>query len=125
LARDFPATQIIVNHTALPSNRSVEGLRARHAALVGLARAPNVALTISGLGLPGEPWLAANNVPVIRDAIILFGAGRCLFASNYPVDSMAGSFNAIMDGFPQAIADRPEAERRQLLHDSATRLYRM
>lgn len=124
LARDFPTTQIIVNHTALPADRSVEGLRAWRAALAGLARAPNVALKISGLGLPGQPWRAAANVPVIRDAITLFGADRCLFASNYPVDSLVGSFDAIMDGFLQAIADRPETERRQLLHDNAARLYR-
>lgn len=124
LARDFPETQIIVNHTALPADRSVEGLRAWRAALAGLARAPNVALKISGLGLPGQPWPAAANVAVIRDAITLFGADRCLFASNYPVDSLVGSFDAIMDGFLLAIADRPEAERRQLLHDNAARLYR-
>ncbi|MCI0755441.1 NAD(P)-binding domain-containing protein [Teichococcus vastitatis] len=125
LARDFPETQIIVNHTALPSDRSIEGLRAWRAALAGLARAPNVALKISGLGLPDQPWRAALNVPVIRDAITLFGADRCLFASNYPVDSLAGSFDVIMDGFLQAIADRTEAERRQLLHDNAVRLYRL
>ncbi|WP_424140039.1 NAD(P)-binding domain-containing protein [Roseomonas chloroacetimidivorans] len=125
LARDFPETQIIVNHTALPADRSVEGLRAWRAALAGLARAPNVALKISGLGVPGEPWRAASNVPIIRDAVTIFGAERCLFASNYPVDSLVGSFDAIIDGFLQAIYDRPEAEQRQLLHDNAVRLYRM
>jgi 3-hydroxyisobutyrate dehydrogenase-like beta-hydroxyacid dehydrogenase/predicted TIM-barrel fold metal-dependent hydrolase len=125
LARDFPATQIIVNHTALPADRSVEGLRAWRAALAGLARAPNVALKISGLGLAGEPWPLAGNRAVIRDAIALFGADRCLFASNYPVDSLVGSFDTIMAGFMQAIADRPEPEQRQLLHDNAARLYRL
>ncbi|MCG7364189.1 amidohydrolase family protein [Roseomonas sp. ACRSG] len=125
LARDFPGTQVIVNHTGLPADRSPEALRAWRGALEALAYAPNVALKISGLGLPGQPWRAAANVPVIRDAIAVFGPGRCLFASNFPVDSLTGSFDAIVDGFLQATAGRSEAERRALLHDNAARIYRL
>ena len=125
LARDFPCTQIIVNHTGLPADRSPEALRAWRGALEALARAPNVALKVSGLGLPGQPWRAAINLPVIRDAITVFGPDRCMFASNFPVDRLTGSFDAILDGFLQAIADRSEAERRALLHDNAVRIYRL
>ncbi|WP_211257596.1 amidohydrolase family protein [Muricoccus aerilatus] len=125
LARDFPGTQVIVNHTGLPADRSPEALRAWRSALEALARAPNVALKISGLGLPGEPWRAAANLPVIHDAIAVFGPDRCMFASNFPVDSLAGSFEAIVDGFLQAIAGRPEAQRRALLRDNAVRIYRL
>ncbi|WP_198382499.1 amidohydrolase [Roseomonas sp. KE2513] len=125
LASDFPGTQVIVNHTGLPADRSPEALRAWRGALEVLARAPNVALKVSGLGLLGQPWRAEANVPVIRDAITVFGPDRCLFASNYPVDSLAGSFDAIVDGFLQAITGRPEAERRAMLHDNAERIYRL
>lgn len=125
LARDFPRTPMIVNHTGLPADRSPEALRAWRRALEALALAPNVALKVSGLGLLGEPWRAEANRPVIRDAIAVFGPGRCLFASNFPVDSLAGSFDAIVDGFLQAIADRTDADRRALLHDNAVRIYRL
>ena len=125
LARDFPRTQMVVNHTGLPADRSPEALRAWRGALEALARAPNVALKVSGLGLPGQPWRVAANLPVIRDAISVFGPDRCLFASNFPVDSLAGSFDAIVDGFLQAIAGRTVAERRALLHDNAVRIYRL
>ena len=57
LARDFPGTIIIVNHTGLPADRSAEGLagwRERHGA-AGAAQ-PNVMLKISGLGVPGHRW---------------------------------------------------------------------
>ncbi|MFC0386597.1 amidohydrolase family protein [Muricoccus vinaceus] len=125
LARDFPGTPVILNHTGLPGDRSPEALRAWRGALEALARAPNVALKVSGLGLPGQPWRAEANLPVIRDAIAVFGPDRCLFASNFPVDGLAGSFDAIVDGFLQAIADRPEAQRRALLRDNAARIYRL
>jgi predicted TIM-barrel fold metal-dependent hydrolase len=62
---------------------------------------------------------------VIRDAIAIFGADRAMFASNYPVDSIVGSFQTIYDGFRAAVADRPLAERRALFHDNAIRIYRL
>lgn len=125
LAADFPDTRIIVNHTGLPADRSPEGLAGWRRALAQAADAPNVALKVSGLGQPGLPWTEAANVPVIRDAIAIFGVERCLFASNYPVDSLVASYGTILRGFLAAIADRPPAERRMLLHDNAQRIYRL
>jgi predicted TIM-barrel fold metal-dependent hydrolase len=45
LARDFPRTQIIINHAALPADRSAEGLAGWRAALERIAQCPNVAIT--------------------------------------------------------------------------------
>jgi predicted TIM-barrel fold metal-dependent hydrolase len=125
LAADFPETTIIINHTGLPSDRSPEGLVAWRRALEQVAAAPNVAIKISGLGQPGQPWTVEANAPVIRDAIAIFGADRCLFASNYPVDSLVASYGTILRGFLAAIAGRPAAEQRKLLHDNAERIYRL
>ena len=33
-------------------------------------------------------WTIEANGPVIRDAIAIFGVNRCMFASNFPVDSL-------------------------------------
>lgn len=125
LARDFPGMQMIINHTGLPADRSPEGLAGWRAALEQVAACPNVALKISGLGQRGQPWTKEANVPVMRAAIAIFGAGRCMFASNFPVDSLVASYGTILEGFRAAIADRPDAERRQLLHDNAQRIYRL
>ena len=125
LARDFPGTQIIINHTALPADRSPEGLAGWRKGLEEVAGCRNVALKISGLGRPGLPWTVEANGPVIRDAISIFSAERCLFASNYPVDSLAGSFADIFNGFCAAVADRSPDDRRKLFHDNAIRIYRL
>ena len=53
LARAFPDTLIVLNHTGLPADRSPEGLRGWREAMATLAVAPNVAVKISGLGVPG------------------------------------------------------------------------
>ncbi|HLJ20899.1 MAG TPA: amidohydrolase family protein [Stellaceae bacterium] len=125
LARAFPWIPIIVNHTALPVDRSAEGLRAWRAALELAAAEPNIALKISGLGIKGQPWSLAANAPVIRDAIRIFGADRCCFASNFPVDSLVGSFDTIFAGFKAAVADLPAEAQRKLFRDTAARLYRI
>ena len=125
LAVDFPETMIIINHTGLPADRSPEGLAAWRRALERVAAAPNVAIKVSGLGQRGEPWTVEANAPVIRDAIAIFGSERAMFASNYPVDSLVASYGTILSGFLAAIADRPAAEQRRLLHDNAERIYRL
>lgn len=125
LARDFPRTTVIVNHTGLPADRSPEGLAGWRRAMQEVAAQDNVMLKISGLGLRGLPWTLERNGPVIRDAIAIFGADRCMFASNYPVDSLAGSFATIFDGFRQAVAHEPLANQRKLFHDNAVRIYRL
>jgi predicted TIM-barrel fold metal-dependent hydrolase len=125
LARDFPRTRIIVNHTFLPADRSPEGLAGWRRALETVAVCPNVALKISGLGRPGLPWALEANGPLIRDAVSIMGVDRCLFASNYPVDRLAGSFDDIFAGFRAAVAERPLEEQRKLFHDNAVRIYRL
>jgi predicted TIM-barrel fold metal-dependent hydrolase len=125
LARDFPGTAIIINHTGLPSDRSAEGLAAWRRALRRVASHANVALKISGLGQRGERWNAAANTPVIREAIAIFGPARAMFASNYPVDSLVGAYDVILAGFRAAIADRPPSEQMQLLSANAIRIYRL
>ncbi len=104
LAADFPRTPIIVNHTGLPVDRSEEGLTAWRRALETIAARPNVAIKISGLGRAGLPWTVAANAPVIRDTIAIFGVERCMFASNFPVDSLAGTFDEIYGGFFASVA---------------------
>lgn len=125
LARDVPATQIILNHTGLPGDRSAEGLAAWRRGLERVADCPNVAVKISGLGRPGLPWTVEANGPVIREAIAIFGTRRCMFASNFPVDRLCGSYADIVRGFAATVVDLTEADCTRLFHDNAVRIYRL
>lgn len=125
LAADFPHTTLVINHAFLPADRSAAGLAGWRAALALVARQPNVVLKVSGLGRGGHPWRAAENVPLIRDAISIMGWERCMFASNLPVDGLVATFDQIASAFEDAIADRPEPQRRALLHGNAARIYRL
>jgi predicted TIM-barrel fold metal-dependent hydrolase len=123
LAHDFPATQIVINHTGLPADRSPEGLAAWRRAMAVAADRPNIAVKISGLGRPGLPWTMEANGPIIRDAITIFGIDRCLFGSNFPVDSLVATFDAIVSGIKTAVADRSPTDRHKLFCGNAARIY--
>jgi predicted TIM-barrel fold metal-dependent hydrolase len=123
LARDFPDTPIIINHTGLPADRSAEGLAAWRAAMAQVAECSNVAVKISGIGVPGQAWTADANREVVMTTIDLFGVERCLFASNFPVDGLCASFDEIFDGFDAITRGFSHDERQQLFHDNAVRIY--
>ncbi len=124
LARDFPDTLIILNHTGLPADRSSRGMAGWRAAIEQFAGQANTAVKISGIGVPGKKWTAELNGDVVRQTIEVFGVDRCMFASNFPVDGLCASFDEIYTGFKIITADFGEADRRKLFHDNAMRYYR-
>ena len=123
LAQDFPATQIVLNHTGLPADRSAEGIAAWRQHMAILAQCPNVAVKISGLGLPGRPWKVEANREIVLTTIELFGPDRCMFASNFPVDGLCATFDAIYSGFRTIVREFSAGDQRKLFHDNALRIY--
>jgi len=121
----YPETPVVINHTFLPADRSPEGLAGWRAALKRAASVPQTTIKISGIGLGGRRWSLDDNRVIIRDTIEIFGLDRCLFASNFPVDGLCGSFDTIFSGYKQATADLLQADRLKLFHDNAARVYRL
>jgi predicted TIM-barrel fold metal-dependent hydrolase len=117
LARRFPGTVIVVNHAGLPSG----DLKSWKTAMAGLAACPNAMVKISGLGNLDM----ASRREVALALIELFGAQRAMFASNYPVDSLRDSYDAIYGAFDEITHGLPQAERDALFHDNAMRIYRI
>ena len=125
LAQDFPDTCIILNHAGLPADRSREGIAGWKQALQALAASPNTAIKISGLGVPGQAWTAQANREAVLAAIDIFGVERAMFASNFPVDGLCASFDAIVTGMRAIMRDFPAGEQRAFFHDNAVRIYDM
>jgi predicted TIM-barrel fold metal-dependent hydrolase len=125
LCRAFPDTQLVLNHAGLPADRSAQGIAGWKNALRVLAACPNAAIKISGLGVPGTRWTPALNREVVLTAIEAFGTERAMFASNFPVDGLCGSFAEIYSGFREIVKDFPAPAQRRLFHDNAVRIYAM
>jgi predicted TIM-barrel fold metal-dependent hydrolase len=125
LAKTYPDTQIILNHAGLPADRSPDGIAAWSRAMATLAQRPNVAVKISGIGVPGAAWTAEANRKIVLTVIDLFGAERAMFASNFPVDSLCATFGQIYGGFREIVADFSPTDQRKLFCDNAIRIYAM
>jgi predicted TIM-barrel fold metal-dependent hydrolase len=124
LARDFPRTLIVLNHAGLPADRSEAGLAGWHRAMSRFASEPNVRVKISGLGQRDRPWTVVGNRWIVEEIVAMFGAERAMFASNFPVDSLCGSFDAIFTGFKTIASRYSQAEQLNLFHDTARTVYR-
>lgn len=125
LANRHPETPMIINHTALPSDRSREGIEGWAAALAAIATAPNVSIKISGIGLKDVPWTAENNREIVERTAEIFGPERIMFASNFPVDGLTGSYDDIMGGFVTIAEGWSADEQRAAFLANAVRIYRL
>jgi len=123
LCRAFPDTQLILNHAGLPADRGPEGIAGWKQALRLLARCPNAAIKISGIGVPGVRWTPEANREIVLSAIEIFGVERAMFASNFPVDRLCAKFDEIYRGFREIAGVFSESERKQLFCGNASRIY--
>lgn len=125
LARSFPDTPIVVNHTGMPVDRLPEEIDAWKKSMKMLASAPNVSCKISGLGMGDWKWTVDSIRPFVLHAIEAFGVQRCMFASNFPVDKLFSSYDDVFNAFKAVTKDFSASERRGLFHDNAERVYRL
>ena len=125
VVREHPGLRTVLNHTGYPLDRSAEALAIWRRGMEALAACPNVWCKISGLVVKSEPWTLAANRPIIRDAISIFGVDRCMFASNFPVDGLKGSWDYLFSQFKRAVADFPLPDRRKLFSGNAIACYRI
>ncbi|ATU95497.1 hypothetical protein B5P45_11405 [Phyllobacterium zundukense] len=124
LARDFPDVQIILNHTGMQVDGR-EHFEAWRKSMRTLAQAPNVACKISGLGMGDWTWTNQSIRPYVEEAIAAFRAERCMFASNFPVDKLFSSYDAVFNAFKEITKDFTLTERKALFHGNAERIYRL
>ncbi len=144
LACAFPQTPIVIDHVgtrihvAEYARRHDEVMAVWERGMRELARLPNTFVKLGGLGMPifgfgfehGERpasshALAAAWAPTIDRCIEWFGADRCMFESNFPVDKQSCSYSALWNAFKRVTAGRSAGERQALFYRTACRVYRL
>ena len=92
------------------------------AALAGLG--DNVVCKLSGLAMPLGSMSVDAFAPWLEFAIETFGVDRCMFASNFPVDGMHGTFDELYSTFVAVTAGFDDESRDKLFAANAERVYR-
>src|SRR5690606_21712114 len=104
LARRFPETRIVLEHTGLPLERTDAYFREWQEGMRHLARAETVACKISGLGMTDHTWTVASIRPWVEAAIEAFGPARCMFGTNWPVDSLYSGFVDVVSAYREIVS---------------------
>ena len=121
----YPDLQFIMCNCGEPMERSKEYYDSWMSGLRTLAGAPNVAVKISGLGMTDHTWTTDSIRPWVLGLIETFGPDRCMFSSNWPVDSLYSSYSAVVEAYREITAGFSADERDALFWRNAEHYYRM
>jgi L-fuconolactonase len=118
LAGRHPDLTIVIDHAAKPEG-SADRLAAWRAAIAPLARHPNVHVKLSGLLTEMPPGAVG---PTVETLLVLFGADRLLWGSDWPVLTAVADYRAWFD---LAAALIPQADHNAVFGGNAARVYRI
>lgn len=143
-AAAVPDTRFVLDHVGGPlgiqgyAGKRDEVFRDWSAAIKKLAERPNVFVKLGGLGMrinafgfeagenpPTSAELAKAWSPYIDTCITAFGANRCMFESNFPVDKGSYSYGVFWNACKLLAKDATPDEKRDLFAGTAQRFYRL
>ena len=146
LAEKFPDTSVILDHIGAPlavgvyAGKQKEVFAHWRRNMTELARRPNVMVKLGGLAMhlfgfdldsahrpkpASSAELADLWRPYIETCIELFGANRCMFESNFPVDKRGISYPVLWNTFKRLSMGASAAEKAALFKETACRAYRL
>ena len=142
LAAAAPATRIVLNHCGGPlgigpfAGKRNEVFADWRSRMVELSRYPNLSVKLGGLGMPriGFPFaqgelpptsqvLAKAWAPYFETCIEAFGAQRCMFESNFPVDKGMCSYGVLWNTFKRVAGACSANEKAALFNGTASAQY--
>lgn len=144
LARAYPDVPMVIDHVGTPvglgryAGKRDDRFAGWKASMASLAELPNVHMKLGGLGMPfpgfegmgpdvrpSSETLAAAWKPYIETCIELFGAKRCMFESNFPVDRWGADYPALWNAFKRIASGASTNEKANLFAGTAARFYRL
>ncbi|HEV2634650.1 MAG TPA: amidohydrolase family protein [Actinocrinis sp.] len=92
-----------------------------------IAAQPNVACKLSGLTTEAdhENWHEGEVLPYLRDALMVFGADRCMFGGDWPVATLATTYERWVDVVAASLAALSATDQEAVMAGTARRIYRL
>ena len=116
---------IVVEHAGWPHTSTPEEFAEWKAGMSALASVgSNVICKLSGLAMPLGSMAVDAFRPWVEHCLETFGSSRCMFASNFPVDGMHGSFDDLYTTYDALTSGLSADGRDQVFARTAERVYR-
>lgn len=122
---DAADTAVALCHCGSPWDQTKSGIESWRKGLRLLASLPNVYCKISGLGMFDHNWTVDSIRPIVESCIEIFGADRCMFGSNFPVDKLHASYSQVWSAYEEITAGFSAPEQQLLFNDTARKFYRI
>jgi L-fuconolactonase len=126
LVSRVPEVTFVLDHFGKPDVRGGR-LKPWATHLKMLAKLPNVVCKISGLATEADwkSWQPADLGVYFEQALECFGFGRILFGSDWPVATLATSYERWMDTVQNLLPFTKESDRTKVFRSNAERIYRV
>ena len=125
LAAACPEVTFVLQHAGMLEDLSPEGRAEWLAGMEVLAAQPNVCSKLSAFGTFIHRNDPAHIAHIFRETVEIFGAKRCLFGSNFPIEKLWTNYRALLEAFLAASASLDDEARRDIFERTAARVYRL
>ncbi|MCP4207814.1 MAG: amidohydrolase family protein [Shimia sp.] len=115
-----PDTKIALCHAGSPHDRSLQGLADWTTKLRDMSALPQLTCKLSGLGMFQHDWAVGDFRPIIETCLAQFGPDRCMFGSNFPVDSLYSDYATLVQAHRAIV---PHEMHKAVFHDTAAAFY--
>lgn len=125
LARNHPETNFCLVHGGMLTDDDAPTVEAWQEGLEHLVPLPNMFIKCSGLNFFTGACDADHMAIVLNHVLNRFGAGRCFYGSNFPLEKLWAKYDDLVGACKTILADRPADDQRKFFHDTAARFYRI
>jgi len=125
LAAACPDVTFILQHAGMLEDLSKPGWTAWRKGMRLLADQPNVVTKLSAFGTFIHRNDPEHIAAIVRETVKIFGADRCLYGSNFPIEKIWTDYGSLLDAFLAATKNMRAAGRQAIFHDNAARIYRL
>lgn len=125
LARACPDVTFVLQHAGMLEDTSADGWAAWRAGMKHLAACPNVVSKLSAFGTfihRNDPAFIAD---MVAETVGIFGAERCLFGSNFPIEKIWTSYAELFAAFRKAASELSADQQAAIFEGTARRVYRL
>lgn len=125
LAAACPDVTFVLQHAGMLEDTSDAGRAFWQDGIKRLADCSNVVCKLSGLGTFIHRNDPEHIIEIITLAASAFGAERCLFGSNFPIEKLWCRYDELIDAYRAATASMNKADQDAIFCNTAARVYRL
>ncbi len=119
----FPQVKFALNHAGMLDARDDKSIARWREGMKAMAACPNLYVKFTGLGTFDHKSSVELMKPMVPESMRIFGAKRCMYGSNYPIESLWTDYETYFANVNAAIGEISDEDRHEVFYGTAARVY--